>query len=194
MAASLTRLARSAPENPGVPRATTSRSTSGASFLPWQCTARMASALGQVGQRDVTCRSNRPGRSRAGSRTSGRLVAPSTTMPVVVEAVHLGQQLVECLLPLVVGHVRARRRAALADGVDLVDEDDGRGPLAGLGEQVPDPGRAHAHEHLHEAGAGDREERYARPRPPRPGPAGSCPCRAARPSARPRGAMAPARS
>ena len=31
----------------------------------------------------VTSRSNRPGRSRAGSRISGRFVAASTTMPVV---------------------------------------------------------------------------------------------------------------
>jgi hypothetical protein len=46
----------------------------------------------------------------------------------------------------------------LADSVDLVDEDDARGLLLGLLEQVPDPGRAHAHEHLHEFGAGNGEE------------------------------------
>ena len=42
MAASLIRLARSAPENPGVARATASKSTSGARCLPLTCTARMA--------------------------------------------------------------------------------------------------------------------------------------------------------
>ena len=126
MAASLTRLARSAPEKPGVPRATAVRSTSGASCLPRQCTARMAARSVRFGSGIVTCRSNRPGRSRAGSRTSGRLVAARTTMPGRrVEAVHLGQQLVEGLLALVVGHDRARAGPALADGVDLVDEDDG---------------------------------------------------------------------
>ena len=35
-------------------------------------------------------------------------------------------------------------------------------PLARLGEQVADPGRADADEHLHEAGAGDREEGHLR--------------------------------
>ena len=80
MAASFARLARSAPENPGVPLATAPRSTSGASHLPWQCTIRIAARSFTSGKGIVTCRSNRPGRRRAGSRTSGRLVAASTTM------------------------------------------------------------------------------------------------------------------
>ena len=46
----------------------------------------------------------------------------------------------------------------LADGVDLVDEDDRRGPLAGIGEQVPDPRRPHPDEHLDEARAGQGQE------------------------------------
>ncbi len=82
MAASLARLARSAPEKPGVPRAMASRSTSGASFLSLQCTARIAARSPALGSGIVTCRSNRPGRSSAGSRISGRLVAASTTTPV----------------------------------------------------------------------------------------------------------------
>ena len=81
MAASLARLARSAPEKPGVPRAMASRLTSGASFLSRQCTARIAARSVTFGSGIVTCRSNRPGRSRAGSRISGRFVAASTTMP-----------------------------------------------------------------------------------------------------------------
>ena len=58
-----------------------------------------------------------------------------------VEAVHLREHLVEGLLPLVVA--AAEPGAALAaDGVDLVDEDDGRGLLAGGLEEVADPAGA----------------------------------------------------
>ena len=94
-----------------------------------------------------------------------------------VEAVHLGQELVEGLLPLVVGDDRPA--PALADGVDLVDEDDGGRPLAGVGEEVPHPGRPHPDEQLDEARAGEGQEghpglaghgpgheRLARPRRP----------------------------
>ncbi len=42
----------------------------------------MATRSGSVGSGMVTWRSNRPGRRRAGSSTSGRLVAASTTIPV----------------------------------------------------------------------------------------------------------------
>jgi len=73
-----------------------------------------------------------------------------------VEAVHLRQELVQGLLPLVVAAEAGVSR--LADGVDLIDEDDAGGHLGRLLEQVPDAAGAHAHEHLHEAGAGDGEE------------------------------------
>ena len=78
-----------------------------------------------------------------------------------VEAVHLDQQLVERLLALVVTAAHAGAAVA-ADGVDLVDEDDRRGVLLGLLEQVADAGGADADEHLDEVGAGDRVERHAR--------------------------------
>jgi hypothetical protein len=81
IAASFARLARSAPENPGVPRATAFRSTPGSSFLPRVCTTRIAARSPTFGSGIVTCRSKRPGRSSAGSSTSGRLVAASTTTP-----------------------------------------------------------------------------------------------------------------
>ena len=77
-----------------------------------------------------------------------------------VEAVHLDEQLVEGLLALVVAAAEAGA-AVPADGVDLVDEDDGRGVGLGLLEQVADPGGADADEHLDEVGAGDRVERHA---------------------------------
>ena len=73
-----------------------------------------------------------------------------------VEAVHLRQQLVEGLLPLVVAAEAGV--AGLADGVDLVDEDDAGSHLGGLLEQVANPAGAHAHEHLHKSRAGDGEE------------------------------------
>ncbi len=77
-----------------------------------------------------------------------------------VEAVHLDEELVEGLLALVV--TAAHAGAAVAtDGVDLVDEHDGRGVLLGLLEQVADPAGADADEHLDEVGAGDRVERDA---------------------------------
>ncbi len=77
------------------------------------------------------------------------------------EAVHLHEQLVERLLPLVIA-AGAAVAASLADGVDLVDEDDGAPGRLGLGEEIADAGGAHAHEHLDEVGARDREERHVR--------------------------------
>ena len=62
------------------------------------------------------------------------------------EAVHLDQQLVERLVALA-ADVHA---AVAAHGVELVDEDDGRGVLARDPEQPPDSGRAKPGEHLHE--------------------------------------------
>jgi hypothetical protein len=51
---------------------------------------------------------------------------------------------VEGLLPLVVADQAAGVTAG-AEGIDLVDEDNGRRPVAGLLEQVSYPGGAHAH-------------------------------------------------
>ena len=75
-----------------------------------------------------------------------------------VEAVHLDQQLVEGLLALVVATAEAGAAVA-ADGVDLVDEDDGGGVVLGLLEQVTHPGGTDTDEHLDEVRAGDRVER-----------------------------------
>ncbi|OEV39534.1 hypothetical protein HS99_0002285 [Kitasatospora aureofaciens] len=59
----------------------------GARVLPCTWTERMAERSAWLGSGTVTWRSNRPGRSSAGSRASGRLVAgrlvaARTTMPV----------------------------------------------------------------------------------------------------------------
>src|SRR5712692_8202803 len=83
-AASFTRLARSAPEKPEVPRARTMRSTLGASGMRRAWTRRISSRPLTSGRATTTCRSKRPGRSRAGSRTSGRLVAAMRMTPSLV--------------------------------------------------------------------------------------------------------------
>ena len=81
---SLITLARSAPEKPGVRRATESRSTSGENGLPLACTRRIALRPSMSGASTAICRSNRPGRSSAGSRMSGRLVAAIRITPPLV--------------------------------------------------------------------------------------------------------------
>jgi hypothetical protein len=84
---------------------------------------------------------------------SGRLVAAMRITPSLdVEAVHLDQELVEGLLPLVVPAAQAGAAVA-ADGVDLVDEDDGGRLGLGLLEEVAHAAGADAHEHLDEVRA-----------------------------------------
>ena len=80
-AASFTRFARSAPEKPGVPRAITRPSTSGANGTFLMCTSRILTRPSMSGRGTTTCLSKRPGRSKAGSRTSGRLVAATMMIP-----------------------------------------------------------------------------------------------------------------
>src|SRR5262245_8573671 len=78
---------------------------------------------------------------------------------VGLEAVHLDQELVQRLLPLVVA--AAEPGTAMApDRVDLVHEDDAGRVLLALLEQVAHTRRADADEHLHEVRARDREERH----------------------------------
>ncbi|MNN24518.1 hypothetical protein D3C81_1379530 [compost metagenome] len=79
--ASLTRLARSAPEKPGVPRAMTAGLTFSPTGTLRMCTLRICSRPRMSGRPTTTWRSKRPGRSSAGSSTSGRLVAAMTMMP-----------------------------------------------------------------------------------------------------------------
>ena len=79
---------------------------------------------------------------------------------VALEAVHLCEQLVEGLLPLVVAAAHAGTALA-ADGVDLIDEDQARAVFLGALEQVAHPAGTHAHEHLHELRAGEGEEGHA---------------------------------
>ena len=161
-AASLTRLARSAPTNPEVMRATSRKSTELSTRTFWMWTSRISSRPRTSGRSTSTWRSKRPGRSRAGSSVSGRLVAAITITPLLdVHAVHFDQQRVEGLLAFVVPADHARA-AGLAQGVEFVDEDDAGGLGHGLLEHVAHPCRADAHEHFHEVGAREAEERHTR--------------------------------
>ena len=74
-AASLRTFARSAPVKPGVRLAIWRRSTCSVRGLPCAWTFRMASRPFRSGASTAIWRSKRPGRSSAGSRMSGRLVA-----------------------------------------------------------------------------------------------------------------------
>ena len=103
-----------------------------------------------------------------------------------VEAVHLDEQLVEGLLALVVAAAHAGAAVA-ADGVDLVDEDDGR-------RRSPWParrGRARGSRRRRRTSRRSRSRRSSRtarrPRRRRRGRAGSCRCREGRRAARPWG-------
>ena len=91
---------------------------------------------------------------------SGRFVEAITITPLDVEAVHLHEQLVEGLLPLVVPAAETGATVA-ADGVDLIDEDDRRARALRLLEEVAHPAGPDPDEHLDEVRAGDREERHA---------------------------------
>ena len=84
IAASLTRLARSAPEKPGDCLATSSTENALSSGLPFECTRRISTRPFMSGRSRITWRSKRPGRRSAGSRTSGRLVAATTITFVAV--------------------------------------------------------------------------------------------------------------
>ena len=121
----------------------------------WTC--QDGGALGLVGERDLhlaveASRSQQGGVEDLGPVGGG----DDDDARARFESVHLRQELVEGLLALVVGHDGPA--PALADGVDLVDEDDRRSPLAGIGEEVADPGRPHPDEQLHEARTGEGEE------------------------------------
>merc|ERR1719426_622020 len=81
MAASFIRLASEAPEKPMVRLAMMSRSSSLARGLPRTCTFRISRRPLTSGRSTGTRRSKRPGRTRAESSMSARLVAASTMTP-----------------------------------------------------------------------------------------------------------------
>ena len=82
-AASLTMLASSAPEAPAVALASSRKSTSSAILIFLACTRRIASRPCKSGSSTGIRLSKRPGRSRALSKVSGRLVAAKITTPLL---------------------------------------------------------------------------------------------------------------
>ena len=157
-AASLSTLARSAPVKPGVRRATDSRSTPGRHRLAAGVHLEDLVAAVEVGGVDLDLPVEAARTQQRRVEDVGPVGGRDEDDPAAhVEAVHLDEQLVQGLLALVVAAAHAGA-AVPADGVDLVDEDDRRGVLLGLLEEVTDPGGADADEHLDEVGAGDRVE------------------------------------
>merc|ERR1740124_1366053 len=75
IAASFIRFSSWAPLNPGVRRAIASRSTSGSSGLPRECTPRIRARPLKSGRATLIFLSKRPGRKRALARISTRFVA-----------------------------------------------------------------------------------------------------------------------
>ncbi len=139
-AASFKTLARSAPVKPGsVSRRFPDRRRDPSACWP-RAPADLQVAL-HVGRLDGNL-AVEPGRGRtkAGSSTSGRLVAAINTTPPRTSKRSINQQLVQGLLALVVS--AAHGAAMTADRVDFVNEDDRGVRLLGLSEQVADAARA----------------------------------------------------
>src|SRR5207253_9412339 len=65
-----------------------------------------------------------------------------------VEAVELCEELIQRLLALVVAAHNRADTSRLSQRIQLVDEDDARGLLLGLGEEIADARGPHADEHL----------------------------------------------
>src|ERR1044072_4897322 len=97
-AASLTRFARSGPVKPGVPAASVSRSISGASGFPFECTSRIRRRALPAGRSAGVWRADRAGMENGGAVRGG----DQDDVVLHLEAVHLDEQLVQRLLALVV--------------------------------------------------------------------------------------------
>ena len=79
---------------------------------------------------------------------------------VVVETIHLHEQLIQRLLTFVMATTHAGATLA-THGIDFVDEDNGGSVLLGLVKQVTHAGGTESDEHLDEVGTGHRVERHA---------------------------------
>ena len=135
---------------PGVAFDITSRSTSGPIRLSRLWTLRIARRSSFSGSGTTICAVEATGTQQGWVEDVGTVGGGQDDDAFAgLEAVHLGEHLVQRLLTLVV--TAAESGAALAaDRVDLVDEDDRPAHLAGLLEQVADAAGADADEHLHE--------------------------------------------
>ena len=163
MAASLHRLAMSAPTKPGVSAASRPRSTAAVQRQVASVHAkdRQAALARRAIDEDLPVEAAGPQQRRV--EHLGAVGGPhDDDADAAVKAVHLDQDLVERVLALVVSaHGCALPGARLADRVQLIDEDDARGFAFGFGEQVAYARGADADEHLDEVGAAQAEERHA---------------------------------
>mmetsp|Transcript_36609 Transcript_36609/g.72947 ORF Transcript_36609/g.72947 Transcript_36609/m.72947 type:complete len:223 (+) Transcript_36609:1214-1882(+) len=84
---------------------------------------------------------------------------------VAIKAVHLSEDLVKCLLTLVVAAAAhaatATARTCATDGIDFVDENDARSVLLRLAEEVAHTRGADTNEHLNELRARGGHEGHA---------------------------------
>ena len=129
-----------------------------------------------------------PGRGRPGGWSRAITITPVDG----VEAVHLGEDLVQRLLALVVAAAEAgdARRARAADRVELVDEDDRRRRRLRLREQVAHAGRRRRRRSPRRTPTPTWRRTARWPRRRRPARAASCPCRAGPMSSTPCGMRA----
>ena len=163
-AASFTTFARSAPTIPGVACASASRSDVVAQRHRAGVHLEDLLAADLVGRLDRHAAVEAPGAQESLVQDLRAVGGGQHHHAVAgLEAVHLGEDLVEGLLALVVAAARepAAAGSRAADGVELVDEDDGRRGLLGLLEEVAHARGADAHDRLDELRRGDREERHA---------------------------------
>ncbi len=161
MAASLTRLARSAPEKPGDCLATRLEVDLLVERLALDVHLEDLEAALHVRPVEDDLAVEAAGAQQRRVEHVGPVGGGhDDDVGVGVEAVHLDQDLVERLLTLVVRAAQAGAALA-AHGVDLVDEDDAGAVALGLVEEVAHAAGADAHEHLHELRAGDAEEGHA---------------------------------
>jgi hypothetical protein len=131
---SFTRFARSAPENPGVPRAITQDV-----FAALHVRARHHNAaVKTAGPQKRRIENVRP--VRRGNQDYAF---------VRFESVHFHEQRVQGLLAFIVSAAQARA-AVPSDGVDFVDEDDARRIFLALLEKIANAACAYADEHLNE--------------------------------------------
>ena len=117
---------------------------------------------GQVGQLDGDAAIKTTGAQQSGIEAVGTVGgSEDDDTLVVIETVHLGQQLVERLLALIVA-AKAAAIALLADGINLIDKDDTRGLFLGLLKQVANFSGTAADEHLNKLRTRNTKERHAR--------------------------------
>ena len=161
-AASLTRLARSAPTKPDVMRGDVLKSHGVVELHVLHVDFQNLFAAAHVGPIDQHVAVESSGTQQRRIERFGPVGGGHHDHAAVgAEAVHLDQQRVQRLLALVMAADDAGA-ARFAQRVELVDEDDAGGLGLGLLEHVADARGADADEHLDKVRARQAEERHAR--------------------------------